>query len=468
MNKGPSLRIRLTVYPIVGAIFLMLCYVVGLYAWGYRLNLENGKIVKSETGIIILATRPGGASVFLDGKKQKSQTPTLGFMNMTVKGVSVGEHRVRVEKEGYETWEGSFKVEPSLVSWGNYIVLVPVKKQSKDFNFPGNVKQSLASVDKKILIIQSEDVETKTRHYFRVNLDSKEKTKIASEPMIEGQVVRLREVSSDNNRLLLEKSLAGKTENWVFEIKADGLSWNVSILFNLPFTKVSFSPNSSAKLYTQKDSDIHLVDYEQKTMSAVLVRNAVNFFRNSTSIFFVKKELDNYSLSELTRDGTERTIIKSVPASDSYLFEHLDRNKTFVLLPQKTKELILYQTDSNEKLNSKILAQEVVSFTISPNKKRILYRTANEISVYDLDKNKFYKTVTADGLRHADWFNDESNLLYIAADNLYFVNYNGSYNKRLFSVSPNFSAHSLPGSENVYFGKLKAEKNDLSVFSFSL
>ncbi len=84
------------------ATFFILAPAVILSTAGYRYNFTRGRIER--TGVVVLDTRPTGASVSLNGKLQKTETPTQ------LSKVTPGTYAVRVEKANYHTWSKTVSV----------------------------------------------------------------------------------------------------------------------------------------------------------------------------------------------------------------------------------------------------------------------------------------------------------------------------------------------------------------------
>ena len=59
--------------------------------------------LKRTTGALVIQTDPPGANVSIDGRR-------AGVSPYGGKGLTPGKHKVRVDKEGYETWEGEVTV----------------------------------------------------------------------------------------------------------------------------------------------------------------------------------------------------------------------------------------------------------------------------------------------------------------------------------------------------------------------
>jgi Tol biopolymer transport system component len=74
---------------------------------GYQINI-NGRVV-DKTGMLVVKSQPDGGKIFLDGE-WKSATPNT-FSNLRPK-----TYLLRVEKQGYGTWEKQVNVYPELVT----------------------------------------------------------------------------------------------------------------------------------------------------------------------------------------------------------------------------------------------------------------------------------------------------------------------------------------------------------------
>lgn len=83
-------------------IFLLSAPLVVLYTAGYRYHFATGKIV--QTGVISLTSYPRNATVSIDGIVMNKRTPAV------IDNVLPGEHRVRLEREGFFPWERTLTV----------------------------------------------------------------------------------------------------------------------------------------------------------------------------------------------------------------------------------------------------------------------------------------------------------------------------------------------------------------------
>jgi len=89
-------------------LFLSLTTVcVVLYSEGWRFNTKNKTLQK--TGMLAIRSTPEGAKVYLNGK-------TTTATNDTIQSLTPGAYSIKVEKEGFETWEKEIEIFPELVT----------------------------------------------------------------------------------------------------------------------------------------------------------------------------------------------------------------------------------------------------------------------------------------------------------------------------------------------------------------
>ena len=77
--------------------FLFIAPAVVLYTAGYRVHFSSRTLV--QTGLISVRSIPKGAHIFIDGKDTGTRSTTL------VENIFPGDHRVRLKKDGYISWE---------------------------------------------------------------------------------------------------------------------------------------------------------------------------------------------------------------------------------------------------------------------------------------------------------------------------------------------------------------------------
>lgn len=118
-----SKTIRLIITGLFSLLFLLATPLVVLRAQGFDFNFDQNQIVRQ--GKILLKPKPKKASIYLNDKILKKQTPRL------ISDLKPGFYPVKVQKPGYHPWQKNLKVEPFLVNKQISILLLPKNPQFK-------------------------------------------------------------------------------------------------------------------------------------------------------------------------------------------------------------------------------------------------------------------------------------------------------------------------------------------------
>lgn len=108
-------RIRQLIFLLFVVAFLATSSATLLYASGYRFNWENRSIVK--TGILSITGRPREANVYMNNRLVASALPFRSIQLIP------GSYQIRVEKDGYFTWEKNLTVHPRETTFATEITL---------------------------------------------------------------------------------------------------------------------------------------------------------------------------------------------------------------------------------------------------------------------------------------------------------------------------------------------------------
>jgi hypothetical protein len=102
MKRGHSVS-------IIGIFFALVAITLGVvfYAQGYRLDFTRGTLEK--TGIILAKSTPEGAKVLLDGE-------LAVVTNSSISNLKPGTYNLKIEKEGYFSWEKDTPVKEGFVT----------------------------------------------------------------------------------------------------------------------------------------------------------------------------------------------------------------------------------------------------------------------------------------------------------------------------------------------------------------
>lgn len=467
MVRGPSFKFRLAFYPFALAAFGLICFLIVLLALGYNIKLNQEKIILEKTGLIILASKPGDAKVYLDGKPFKKRTPLFSFLTIRIEKVKIGKHNIKIEKADHEMWIGDFDVEPGMVSWGNNILLVHQKREKSDYSLPGNVIGLTSSPDSTRSLITLENKENLTYAFWEINTTNKERKKIYETRVSAGDSYRAISYSFDKERILIEKTTGETKSVLVMEAKENPAFWDLTESFKVSFNVLRFNPRNHGELYGLRENSIFIVDYQNKKLKGTTMGNVSNIYTDDNQgLIFVQKNDENYGLWKLDSNGSsKKNIVKVLPVSDAYQLKYLKEYDRFVILEKKLKDLYIFD-GSGETPTSKLLAKNVEWFSASPKSKYIGYYTGGNFYNYDIEKSKTYEMLKDKKIDSVAWFSDEWNLIYSENGKVSLVNYNGFYDKYLFDTAKTIPVMVGPGSANIFFGS-KNDKGNLDIATFT-
>lgn len=465
MKKGPSLLVRLTVYPVIATIFVAVALFMTLLSFGYSISYEDGKIVTTKTGIIIIASSPGDAEVYLNGELHRKRTPALPFINLKLNRLPAGDYNIKISKEDYVTWKGKVTVNPGFVSWLDYVYLIPLEKEDQPFNFPANVNKMISSQDKELLLASVIDEDLAIQTVWSVNTATKSRNKMLEIDLEKRNKIDPVSVSYSNERFLYKEKIDEVINLKVQEISASGQSWNITNQFGFDFDSITFSPYSHNELYGLRDGNLYKINYTQRSMTASLVSNIIGIYPNENEMLLVKTTEDNYGLWKIERNNDIKNIIKALPASKNYRVSFMEDAGYYLVYINDEKDLVLY-TNNSKNPTLETISKNTLFFRASPNEKRVAIKTDKNLKVYDLESEEYYTIADQEGITMVDWFSDSSNLIFISDDELRMVNYNGYYNQPLFTINKKFSFIVSATNNHIYYTNIIEEINDLFVFSF--
>ena len=111
--------LRRAVFYLFLVLYLVICPLTVLYAFGYSLQSgPSGRLVR--TGLISISSTPSGADVYLGRRRFTQRTPA------TIRGLLPGAYDVRLALKGHRSWEASVPVEEERATVLERALLLPV------------------------------------------------------------------------------------------------------------------------------------------------------------------------------------------------------------------------------------------------------------------------------------------------------------------------------------------------------
>ena len=130
------------IFSITAAIVIFLLAIAAIF-WtrGFKPDFKKGQIKR--TGIIVASSIPTGAQVYLDDSLTSATNTNIGFLEPKT-------YKVKIEKDGYTTWEKEVEVKADLATEIKTL-LFPLAPQIKPLTSTGAASPSLSPDSSKIV-----------------------------------------------------------------------------------------------------------------------------------------------------------------------------------------------------------------------------------------------------------------------------------------------------------------------------
>lgn len=125
---------------IVLVLILAVSTVVIFYSRGFKPNFKKGSI--DRTGLIVATSVPTGAQVYLDGRLTSATNTNIAYLEPRT-------YKIRIEKDGYTTWEKDVDIKEDLATEINAL-LFPQAPEIKPLTTTGSINPALSPDGAKI------------------------------------------------------------------------------------------------------------------------------------------------------------------------------------------------------------------------------------------------------------------------------------------------------------------------------
>jgi len=311
-----TLRFRRILYLTFILIFLVVTPLIWLYASGYRLG---GGFELQKTGILVLDTQPDGARVLLNGEPHRSlwdklidnqqaaaRTPTK------IKNILPGTYTVRLEKEGFHSWEKRLQVTSGATTFAEDVILfkneLPLLEVAGDFQSISRSpdKSFLAGVTDKQMVLFDLENRTKSRYTLATSTPDREN---GAEP-----------VWGPESEKVLWNQLVFARDDWQNPL-------DLSERVGRQAKQMSFNREDNSEIFYSDRDKLYSLDLETLSSQAIAVKTPVAGYLARGKNVFVLDQVDHSTalrVADKDTGKTERTI--SLPQAD-YEFVHPDRER---------------------------------------------------------------------------------------------------------------------------------------------
>ena len=326
---------------VIAVIFTAI--IITFLAMGYNVD-QNGEV--SQFGLAQINSMPTGATITTDNE-------TLLFHTNTSKMLSAGTHHIKLEKDGYDTWEKDVEIKPGILLRLDYPHLF-LKDRTKETvaDYLENFEIFSASPDRSYLLYAASDdtigvpspEELKNRPKKRapwillnVKGDKPETTEFDFTELLGDREITSISWSKTNDRLLAKTTLDGKTEWLLINLKNPKNSLNLTAKYSLDFSTLSFLDGNSDHLLGIENGNLRNITLSSQSVSGVLAKDVQTFsysnstlayINNSNELKLYEEDSDDITLKTLSGSNNQKVILASY--LDKKYLSFIDNNRLYV------------------------------------------------------------------------------------------------------------------------------------------
>ncbi len=322
-------------------IFILVAPILTLYVQGYRFDFENKRLTQTG-GIFIKTINPKQVEVHLDEKLSKKTD--FFFSSTLIENLLPKNYNIKVQKQGYYTWEKNLEVKEKQVAEARSIVLLP-----KDPEFQlltTGVENIWFSEDKSKTIIKEREKNIWTLKLY--NLEKNVKSQLIKETDTYKTGADLIDLQFTNNdKLMLQ--IENKEQISYFELKIDSI------------------PPLLIKVKAPQPLIEDALSYESFNEAIYYLDSSGDLYKTDTSL------TNNEKITSQAFDIKQETKYK-LHVFEKAIF--LQEGKTIYLLNQEKKIFEKFSENINY-------------IKISPDKRKLVYFSDSEIKILFLEEQNF-------------------------------------------------------------------------------
>ena len=321
-KRRQSIRIIISETIMVIAVVIMVTILAFLVS-GYWIN-SNFELERQ--GLLQISSMPTGANINIDDEN-------LSWLQRTntSKVLPVGEHKITLSKEGYDSWSKTINISEGLLYRIHYPRLFPNDRTEEKVLKTSDVTLATVSPDHNYLLLINN-----TNEWSLINLDSENINPIkidvsgifssidTTEKTFSGEILNVN-WDYDGNHVLIQNKINDATEWVLLDVKNTKNSVNITKEFAINFSEIQILDNSSSNLLAIQDNNLRKINIPNKNLSNILVKDVTNFDHYNNDIIFSTKnyigllKINDDKTTKLTNISTHTKAVISKFYDDKYI-----------------------------------------------------------------------------------------------------------------------------------------------------
>lgn len=336
---------------VIAIVFVLIAVVAG-----WRINSD---LTFEQNGLVSIKTKPVGATVIIDGKKETTNTD----MSKMLPG---GKHVIELEKDGYERWEKEVEITPGWLLRLEYPKLFKQNREKNTIKEFEQIRFFHVSDDRTAAILATDD---STEWYYVTDFNNNPKFKkidirgVFSDTENGDFPHEIKSIEwSKNSEKVLIKTSGEKTEWGIINLKS------VKDSINLTNDYARYEANSNAILAAARNTDTKVITsakFENEVGDKIIAIVNNNLIRIDTSSKVIS--------TPLAEHVTKFELLDSVVIF-STTFEEGKSYIKLLHLGEKTPTIVAINEDESAKISFNLTRFNSTSY--------VLYTIDNHLFVY--------------------------------------------------------------------------------------
>lgn len=301
--------LRKIFFYLFSLIYLTLCPLVVLYAFGYIFNPKKLEIVR--TGLVHLSTIPSHATVYIGKSRYKEKTPA------NLRELQPGKYSLNAYLKDYRPWSREVNVEAGKTLIFDCLLLIPVVWKTKALS-PYAFKEFIPIPETNLFLLAGGP---KMKDYYVY--DCKEETLFPLIPPdaapANAKVIEKFTMRASSNALFCVAQEGTRKYIWI-ELKEKTAKWaDLTGLFPEKPEDIVWDEKDARYIFALGKEDLNRIDASPMSLFPKYLENVRGFGISDNQMYFIAK--NDTAIARLNYDKTNKEPMPADIAFESRLFE---------------------------------------------------------------------------------------------------------------------------------------------------
>lgn len=324
---------KLVITEIFMLIIIVLTVVILTFVvMGYHLN-EDGKLEQS--GLVQVESTPDGAAVIIDGEVLPNKTDTNKILKE-------GEHTVKIEKDGYTSWQKTVSAHPGFLTKLSYPRLYKLDRKAEAvYTFETAPDIFLTSPNRDVILtannnspkLQLLNINSSSIRPAEIDL-----TKLLMDSTGEKTVL---EWNKNSSRLILKFTKNDTPHFAVVDLEYPDRSLDLTSSFDVQISDLHFLNDYGDRLFILENDHLRIISIADKQISGILVEDVKTFSNLGDKVLLVTKT-NQLSLYDAISKSNLPLFTSSAEVVKPLLSEYIGR---FTVALAEDNNITVYRGD---------------------------------------------------------------------------------------------------------------------------